>query len=91
MTAGDTVDTTALEKLGAELNVRGFEAHLVTPPGKQPWLAVHNPRAEVMSEDIMMQAGWFWWPWADRIAPAADVPAAAARVAAVLRAGGGDG
>jgi hypothetical protein len=24
---------------------------------------VHNPRAEVMSEDIMLQAGWFWWPW----------------------------
>ena len=25
----------------------------------------------------MAQGGWFWWPWADRIAPAADAPAAA--------------
>jgi hypothetical protein len=46
---------------------------------------------DVMAEDIMAQAGWFWWPWADRIAPAADVPAAAARVATVLRVAGSDG
>ena len=36
MTASDTADTAALEKLGAELEARGFEACLVTPPGKQP-------------------------------------------------------
>ena len=91
MTASDSTDTAALESLGAELNARGFDAHLVTPGGKQPWLAVRNPRAEVMSEDVMAQGGWFWWPWADRIAPATDVPAAAARVATVLRAAGSNG
>ena len=86
MTASDTADTTALEKLGAELSARGFEARLVTPQDRPPWLAVRNPRAEVMAEDVMAQGGWFWWPWADRIGPACDVPAAAARVATVLRA-----
>jgi hypothetical protein len=91
MTASDSADTIALETLGAELEARGFEAHLVIPPGKQPWLAVRNPRAVVMTEDVMAQGGWFWWPWADRIAPAEDIPAAVARIATVLRAAGSDG
>jgi hypothetical protein len=85
-------DTTAnLDSLGAELRERGFEAQLVTAADRPPWLAVRNPLAVAMAEDVMAQGGWFWWPWADRIAPADDVPAAAARVATVLRGGGSDG
>ena len=34
----------------------------------------------------MAEAGWFWWPWADRIAPVTDVSTAADRVARVLSA-----
>jgi hypothetical protein len=29
---------------------------------------------------------WYWWPWATRIAPAADPPLAADRITSVLRA-----
>ncbi len=40
----------------------------------------------------MADAEWFWWPWADRIAPAADVAAAADAIARVLAlAPAGDG
>jgi hypothetical protein len=83
--------TASLDNRGAELRERGFEARLVTPGDRPAWLAVRNPLALAMAEDVMAQGGWFWWPWADRIAPAGDVPAAAARVATVLCGGGSDG
>lgn len=47
--------------------------------------------ALALSEDIRAQAGWFWWSWAERIAPTDDIDAATALVASVLRAGGGSG
>jgi hypothetical protein len=81
--------TGALERLGAELGARGYQAHLITAhTGAAPWLAVCNPQASMLSEKVMAQAGWFLWPWADRIAPTAEVDQAADRVAWVLRANG---
>ncbi len=81
-------ETAALEKLAAELTARGYRAHMITAGGGPPSLAVTNPQAAMLAETVLADAEWFWWPWADRIAPMADVPAAAARVASVLRAAG---
>jgi hypothetical protein len=75
-----------LERLAAALGARGYEAQLITPEGREPWLAVSNPQAPALSETVMAHAEWFWWPWADRIARTADVDAAAVTVARVLAA-----
>jgi hypothetical protein len=83
--------TAALEELAAELARRGYEAKLIAPEGREPWLAVRNPHAPMLAEAVMAHAEWFWWPWADRIGPAGDVPAAADRVARVLSAASGGG
>jgi hypothetical protein len=80
----------ALETLAAELGRRGYEAKRVSPDGRDSWLAVRNPQAPMLAETVLAHAEWFWWPWQDRIAPTADVPAAADRVLRVLAAAGGD-
>jgi hypothetical protein len=80
-------DASALEALADELGRRGYDAKLIAPEGREPWLAVRNPHAPMLAETVMAYAEWFWWPWADRIGPAGDVRAAADRVARVLSAG----
>lgn len=83
--AGWGVDATgALERLAAALGTRGYQSHLVTTDSA-PWLAVRNPQAAMLSEKVTARADWFWWPWADRIAPTVEVDQAANRVARVLR------
>jgi hypothetical protein len=82
---GNDDDAAALEKLGVELGGRGFQCRLVQPAPELPWLEVTNPRAAVLSERILAQSGWFWWPWAERLAEVGDVVGAAARIARVLR------
>jgi len=79
-------DASALEALAGELGRRGYDAKLISPEGREPWLAVRNPRVPMLAETVMAHADWFWWPWADRIGPADDVPAAADRVVRVLSA-----
>ena len=81
----DGSDTAALEKLAAELGTRGYEVSIIIAEGRRPTLAVRNPAAPMLSETVLADAEWSWWPWADRIALAADVPAAAESVARVLR------
>lgn len=80
----DDDPVTRLETLAADLRARGFGTTLIAPPGKAPWLDVRNPAAAMLAETVLYARGWYWWPWADRIAPAADTAAAAARVASVL-------
>jgi hypothetical protein len=85
-------DTAALEKLAAELTARGYEARLIAPDGRPPWLAVITAAATMLAETVMADEEWFWLPWGDRIAPAADVAAAAAAITRVLAlAPAGDG
>ena len=85
-------DTAALKKLAAELNARGYETRLTVPDGRPPGLAVINPAVPMLAETVMAYEEWFWWPWADRIAPAADVAPAADAIARVLAlAPAGDG
>lgn len=73
----------ALEGLAAALDARDHITILTIGQGRQPHLTVASRRAG-RAEDVYAQDDWFWWGWAERIAPTADVPAAASAVAASL-------
>ncbi len=78
-----------LEGLAVELGRRGLRATVMTPSGRVPSLHVVNPKASRLAEDVYVgrsQDGqwWFWWPWAERIAPGDEIGEAAALVARVL-------
>jgi hypothetical protein len=80
-----------LEGLADELAQRGLNTRLMAPQGRLPSLHVVNPNACRLAEDVYAATGkdgicWFWWPWAERIAPSDDVPAAATVIARVLAA-----
>jgi hypothetical protein len=81
-----------LESLGDELRDRGFAVRLMVPQGGPPSLHVVNPLASALAENILAEstagAWWFWWSWAERIAPADDLGGAADRVTRVLSATG---
>jgi hypothetical protein len=77
-------DPAALERLAIALGP-GFITTLVTGAG-------HKPRLNVISRDTRAgedvyadDGGWFWWPWAERIAAISDPLTAAHQVAATLR------
>jgi hypothetical protein len=78
-----------LEGLAQELVQLGLIVRLMAPAGRVPSLHVVNPAAARLAEDIYVgrsQDGlwWFWWPWAERIAPGEEMAAAAALIARVL-------
>ena len=78
-----------LEKLADELSHRGLEAWLMAPPGRVPSLYVVNPGARALEENVFADRGkdgiwWFWWSWAERIAPADDLDQAASTIVRVL-------
>ena len=78
-----------LEGLAEELGRRGLIARLVAPDGRMPSLHVVNPAVSQLAEDIYVgrsQDGhwWFWWPWAERIAPGDELATAATAIARVL-------
>jgi hypothetical protein len=80
-------EVTSLEKLAAELTARGFETRLAVPPGHVPSLSVINPQATALSETVVAGDDWYWWSWAERVAPVAEVGEAAGVIARVLSAG----
>ena len=77
-----------LESLGDELRNRGFAVRLTIPRGAPPSLHVVNPHASALAENILAESTegtwWFWWSWAERIAPADDLGEAVGRVTRVL-------
>jgi hypothetical protein len=80
-----------LEGLANRLADRGLRARLMTPPGRVPSLHVVNPAVTSLAEDVYAgraQDGlwWFWWSWADQIAPGEDLEGAAAVISRVLAA-----
>jgi hypothetical protein len=82
-----------LEELRQELTGRGWITSLLEQNGRSPALFVQNPDPQVtaLSDHVLVAplpggGCWFWWPWASRIAPAAEVTRAADRVTHVLRA-----
>jgi len=82
-----------LELLREELAGRGWITNLKELAGKHPSLHVQNPDpgAGLLNDHVLVApdstgACWFWWPWANPIAPASQIAEAAARVTHVLRA-----
>jgi hypothetical protein len=74
-----------LEKLAGELDSRRYAVSLVSAAGRRPHLHITNRNATVLTENIYVAEGWYWWGWAERIAPITDLTAAAAAIARVLR------
>jgi hypothetical protein len=80
-----------LERLAEELGKHGLRTRLMAPPGQVPSLHVVNPVVSRLEEDVYFGRSrdglwWFWWPWAERIAPGDQHAAAAALIARVLSA-----
>jgi len=80
-----TAAQAALEALAAAIDPRDHVTTLVTGTGRVPHLTVTSRHARELAEHVYAQDGWFWWSWAERIAPTADTTAAAAKVTSVLR------
>ena len=78
--------TDELERLAGELDSQIYEARLVKPNGRRPYLHVQNRSAGALTENVYAGDGFYWWGWAERIAPVAEVAGAAAAIMRVLRA-----
>jgi hypothetical protein len=74
----------ALEDLAAELDPGDFVTMLVTGQGRRPRLTVASRHAR-LAEDIYADDRAYWWSWAEQIGGIGDPPAAAHKVASVLR------
>jgi hypothetical protein len=77
-----------LEAVVNDLSGRGFAASM-EPGSPYPRARVINREVPQLSEHIYAAADgdgvwWFWWSWADRLAPVDDVETAAFKVAYVL-------
>jgi hypothetical protein len=85
----DQIQTVYLEKLADELSHRGLEARPEVFSGFIPRLHVVNPAARALEENVCVGCGkdgtwWFWWCWAERIAPVDNVDLAATTIVRVL-------
>ncbi|MGE5293127.1 MAG: hypothetical protein ACM3ML_39270 [Micromonosporaceae bacterium] len=77
-----------LEPLAEMLSERGFLVR-VTRIGEGPnFIEVINRDAPELAESIFAarvdREWWFWWSWAERIAPVAEIELAAGKIAHVL-------
>jgi hypothetical protein len=77
----------ALEHLATALGP-GFITALVTGTGRRARLSVISRDTRAGEDVYADEAGWFWWPWAERIATTDDPLAAARQVTAALRGSG---
>lgn len=75
-----------LERLAAGLNGNDYLATVTVVPGRRPCLRITNRHARALTENIYSDGEWFWWGWAERLAPITDVTTAASVVAKVLAA-----
>lgn len=80
-----------LDALATELTARGWTAFVVTPQGRIARLFVQNPHDRGVFADVMAAAEgatgdwWFWFGWAERIAPVGMPDTAAAVIVTELR------
>jgi hypothetical protein len=74
----------ALEQLATALGPK-FITTLVTGPGRRAHLSVVSRDTRAGEDVYADEGGWFWWPWAERIAATSDPLAAAHQVTAALR------
>lgn len=77
-----------LEELATRLSRVGLCTRLEEPLGQAPRLHVLNPDLPVAEEHVIIEAhsdqAWFWWAWAERIAPARDLDRAVDDIRRVL-------
>ena len=78
----------SLEELASQLGERGYDAELITPDGRRPRLQVRNPDVPMLADEVYAESGWYWYAFAERIAPASEPAAAAAKIARLLHASG---
>lgn len=74
----------ALERLATALGP-AFITTLVTGAGRPPHLSVISRDTRAGEDVYADESGWFWWPWAERIAATSDPLTAAHQVTAMLR------
>lgn len=74
-----------LEKLAAELDGQAYAVTLVKGDRRRPRLHITNRKAAGIAEHVYSDGESYWWGWAERIGPVADVAGAAAAIANVLR------
>jgi hypothetical protein len=74
----------ALEHLATALGP-GFITTLVTGTGHQPHLSVVSRDGHAAQDVYADDSGWYWWPWAERIATTSDPLTAAYQITAALR------
>jgi hypothetical protein len=79
-----TVADSALEQLAIALGQR-FVTAMVTGTGHRPRLSVMCRDTRASGDVLADDRGWFWWPWAERIAATDDPVAATRQVSAALR------
>jgi hypothetical protein len=77
-----------LEALAENLTGRGLHAHVLRAHG-QICARVSSRAASQHSETVYAAPAadgswWFWWSWADRIAPVSHIEAAAFKIAYLL-------
>lgn len=77
-----------LEELASRLSREGIYTWLEEPLGKPPILHVLNPQLPAAEEPVIVEStgdeAWFWWAWAERIAPARDLDTAVSGIRRVL-------
>ncbi len=74
-----------LEQLADQFDGQTYAVALITGGGRRPGLHITNRRAEQLAEYVYSDGESFWWGWAARIGPVADLAGAAAAVDRVLR------
>jgi hypothetical protein len=80
-----------LELLANHLRLHGWEVHVTIPADRWPYLYVVNPAMRALNENVTAApdpAGvwWLWFSWGERLASAADLTGAVARLGRVLTA-----
>ncbi|REE99070.1 hypothetical protein [Thermomonospora umbrina] len=77
-----------LQALAGRLCSEGLYARLDEPIGGPPTLHVLNPDVPAAEEHVIVEGvtddAWFWWAWAERIAPAGDLDDAVSGIRRVL-------
>ena len=75
----------SLELLAMAFDRAAYAVTLVEGKDHRPHLAITNRAHKALTENIYAAEGWFWWGWAERIAPVTEITQAAGVIMRVLR------
>jgi hypothetical protein len=86
--ANATTAAIHLRELGELLQAQGLHVRVGETRGGLPQLIVISTTVPTLSEVIFAtqreENWWFWWSWAERIAPVDDMPTAVTRIRDML-------